>query len=365
MIRLAILLDMARANEETSSINRLAVALALDGMRTVLGIADSTPAEHATRTLDGPIPRVHLPIRSPFWLRHSAAALASERFEASTGNDPLDAIILSGIGTFDLARRTSEIVECPLIVDVRSRHEADFVAKNDNGTLIAVAATEPLANRLALHIERERVEFIRPCLPAVPKRTAAEGRFIAVLGPLLDPTVWTALLDGILDATNELDSNEQPMIALELGDSRQAVEVWSHARRRGLLDRIVSIDHIDQLRPLLTSAASIIVPESARTLRTIVPQAMHRGVLPIAAEDPDMDYLQDGVSALIVRDGATRRPSAWGEALRASMDEATRAKITRGARASAQPFLASEVAESWATLLHSIVHGDSIQLREA
>jgi hypothetical protein len=195
--------------------------------------------------------------------------------------------------------------------------------------------------------------------------TSPEGRFIAVLGPLVDPTVWTSLLDGILDATAEMDELDQPMIALELGESRQAMQVWSHARTRGMLNRIVSIDHIDQLRPLLTSAASIIVPESLRTLRTIVPQAMHQGVIPIAAEDADMDYLEDGVSALIVRASDTRRPSAWGEAVNAAMDQATRAKLVQGAKLSVSPFLASSVAESWATLLHSIVHGDSIPMQEA
>lgn len=363
-IRLAILLDAARAEEEMSSMSRLAVALSSTGMRTVLGIADGDPNDEGIRSHDGPVPRFHLPARTPFWLRKGAAQLASELFEAGAGDGPLDAIVVSGSAAFDLARRTAGIAGCPLIVDVRSRSDAEHLLRHDDGTMIAVSATEPLSNRLGLRIDPERVECIRPCLPPMDDSTALEGRFIVVLGPLKEATVWIAVLDGIQDATSALPEDSQPMIALELGEGRTDMQVWTHARARGLLHRIVSIGGIDQLRPLLSSAASIVLPESERSLRSIIPQAMHRGAVPVAADDPDMDYLEDGVSACIVRASETRRASAWGEAIETAMDEGKRPALAAGAIASAEGFLASTVAEAWSTLLHSIVHGDSIPLRD-
>ena len=171
-------------------------------------------------------------------------------------------------------------------------------------------------------------------------------------------------MDGILDATASLPEEDRPMIAMELGEKRADMQVWAHARTRDMLNRIVTVDQIDSLRPLLTSAAAVIVPEESRQLRSILPQAMHRGVVPVVARDEDMDFLQDEVTALTVNPADLRRTSAWGEAISAVLDPATRAPLARAAEERSREFLTSRVAPQWSTLLHSIVHGDTISLTE-
>ena len=230
---------------------------------------------------------------------------------------------------------------------------------------IAVAATEPIANRMALKLGSERVECIRPCLPSTTAATSPEGRFLLILGPPNDPLIWCALMDGILDATSALDEEDRPMIAMELGERRADMHVWAHARTRGMLDRIVSVDQIDSLRPLLTSAAAVIIPEGSQQLRSILPQAMQRGVVPVVAHDPDMDFLEDGVTALSVNPNDLRRPSAWGERITSVLDPAISTPLAHAAAERSNEFLASRVAPQWSTLLHSIVHGDTISLTES
>lgn len=363
-LRLAILLDAQRAREETSAMQRLSVALAGEGLHAVLGIADGNPNERNSNMKQGPIPRVHVPSRTPFWLRRDAARLASDQFEACFGDGSLDAIVVSGLEAFDLAVRSSKILQCPLITEVRSREEADAVLKQSDHVSIVVAATEPLANRLTLKLDTDRVECIRPCLPGSASTTTPEGRFLVVLGPPNDHSVWNALLDGILDATSDLPEEVRPMIAMEIGESRTDMQVWAHARMRGMLDQIVTVDQIDALRPLLTSAAAVIVPEGRQTLRSILPQAMHRGVVPIVADDPDMDFLEDGVTARTINRSELRRTSAWGEVISEVLDPAVRETLADAARERSQEFLASHVAPQWATLLHSVVYGDTIPLED-
>lgn len=363
-LRLAILLDADRSREEISAMQRLAVALAGEGLNTVLGIADRTSEDQQSILDVGPIPRIHVPEKTPFWLRKDAARLASEQFESSFGNGSLDAIVLSGLGALDLGVRSSTMLQCPLIVEVRSRDEADSILKQSDQLNIVVAATEPLSNRLALKLGKDRVEFIRPCLPGAITNTSPEGRFLVILGPPQDPVVWNALLDGILDATSQLERDQWPMIAMELGESRADMQVWRHARMRGMLDQIVTFDQIDAMRPLLTSAAAIFIPEGRQPLRSILPQAMQRGVVPVVAQDPDMDFLQDGVNAFTINPSEIRRTSAWGKILSEVLNPDLRAPLAEAARIQSHEFLASQVAPQWATLLHSVVHGDTIPLEE-
>lgn len=363
-LRLAILLDADRSREEISAVQRLAVALAGEGLNTVLGIADRTSEEQQSILKIGPIPQIHVPEKTPFWLRKDAARLASEQFENSFGSGSLDAIVISGLNVLDLGVRTSNILQCPLIAEVRSRDEADSILKHSDQLNIVVAATEPLTNRLALKLGKDRVEFIRPCLPGAITNTTPEGRFLVILGPPRDPVVWNALLDGILDATSQLERDQWPMIAMELGESRADMQVWSHARMRGMLDQIVTVDQIDAMRPLLTSAAAIFIPEGRQPLRSILPQAMQRGVVPVVAQDPDMDFLQDGVNALTINPSEIRRTSAWGKILSEILNPDIRAPLAEAARLQSREFLASQVAPQWATLLHSVVYGDTIPLEE-
>ena len=344
---------------------RLAVALAAEGLQTVLGTADGGSEQGESRLETGPVPRIQLPSQTPFWLRSDAARLATEQIEQSIGDGALDAIVLSGLGALDLAARSSKILQCPLLVEVRSREEADAVLRHNSKVSIFVAATEPLANRLALKIEADRVECIKPCLPGSNAATSPEGRFLLILGPPRDPSIWSALMDGILDATSSLEEEIRPMIAMELGESRLDMQVWSHARSRGMLHQIVTIDQIEALRPLLTSAAAVIIPEGRQTLRSILPQAMQRGVVPVVAQDPDMDFLEDGVNSLAVNSSELRRASAWGEVISKVLDPSQRSPLAEAACLRSNDFLASRIAPQWSTLLNSVVFGDSISLEDA
>ncbi|MCH2162145.1 MAG: hypothetical protein MK085_09760, partial [Phycisphaerales bacterium] len=280
-LRIAILMDADRAHEESTAMQRLAVGLAAEGVHTVLGHANGTDEQEFISIQPGPIPQICLPKRVPLWLRDGAARHAAEQFENALGQGPIDVLIVSGTEAFDLASKTARLLNCPLIADVRSREEADFIARRPEHVSLAVAATEPLQRRLAARLDADHVECIRPCLPAAPSKDPTEGRFIVMLGPPRDASIWAAALDGIDDATSELPRDEQPMIAIELGESRSDMQVWTHARERNMLDRIVSVEQIDRLRPLLGAAAMLLIPETGQVVRSVVAQAMQRGVVPI------------------------------------------------------------------------------------
>ena len=361
-LRVAILMDAERAREESTAMQRLAVGLAAEGLRTVIGHADGTDEQEAIAIEPGPIPRVCLPRRVPFWLRDGAARHACEQFEAAFGQGQIDVLVVSGIEAFDLAVRTSSMLDCPLIADVRSREEAEYVSRRPQHVSLAVAATEPLQRHLAARLDADHVECIRPCLPAAPTHDPTEGRFIVMLGPPRDHSIWTAAMDGVDDATREMPPDRQPMIAMELGESRADMQVWAHARERNLLHRIVSVEQIDHLRPLLGAAAMLIIPETGQVVRSVIAQAMQRGVVPITAQDPDMDFLEDGVSALTIQSADLRRSSAWGTLVHASMNRSDDDELGVAARTQSVDFLASRVAPRWSTLLNSMIHGDSIPL---
>jgi hypothetical protein len=87
-------------------------------------------------------------------------------------------------------------------------------------------------------------------------------------------------------------------------------------------------------------------------------------VVPIAAEDSDMDFIEDGVTAMTLRTSELRKPSAWAERVHAVCSDCADLPLSDNARERASEFLASRVAPRWATLLHSMVHGDSIPLSQ-
>ena len=364
-LHLAILLDQARAREEISAYQRLSVALAGEGIHSVIAIADGSSEEMDNLRKEAPIPEIHLPAHVPFWMRASTARLTQQLLKEANGGTDFDAILVSGNSTLDIAGRTAELMNCPLIAEVRSRGEADVVSRNGHVDL-AVAATEPLARRVGIKFGAEHVERIRPCLPSLSGAAPPKAPFILLLGPPQDSAVWSAVLDGIIDATSEISPDERPMIAMELGDSRTDMHVWAKARELDLLDRIVTIGNIDQLRSLLTCATAVVIPDQGQTLRTIIPQAMHRGVIPVVAEDPDMDFLEHERTALTVQSSEVRRRSAWGalikHALHFTPDHSpSRTDIVQ----TSKEFLASEVAPQWATLIHSLLHGDTIPISES
>ena len=361
-LRIAILMDPPRVREEKSAMLRLAVALAAEGVNTIIGHAQN--GDDPTSITQGPIPQITLPGKIPFWLREGAARLTAEQLEHAGGHGPIDALVVSGNESFDLALRTSRILDCPMIADVRSREEADFIARRPEHVSLAVAATEPIQRRMSARLGEDHVECIRPCLPAVSSHEPSDGRFMVMLGPPRDSSIWNAALDGVSDATDQLPEENRPMLAIELLENRADQQVWAHARERGLLDRVVSIDQIDHLRPLLSSAASIIIPEPRQMVRSVFAQAMQRGVVPIAAEDSDMDFIEDGVTAMTLRTSELRKPSAWAERIHAVCSDCADLPLSDNARERASEFLASRVAPRWATLLHSMVHGDSIPLSQ-
>ena len=93
---------------------------------------------------------------------------------------------------------------------------------------------------------------------------------------------------------------------------------------------------------------------------------MRKGILPIVAEDPDMDYLQHEKTALTVQSSELRRRSAWGILVKKALnltphDAPKRAQILDVSK----EFLASQVAPQWATLIHSLLHGDTIPINES
>ena len=364
-LHLAILLDQARAREEISAYQRLSVALAGEGVHSVIGIADGSSDEIDNLRKDAPIPEIHLPAHVPFWMRASTARLTQQLLKEANGDTDFDAILVSGNSTLDIAGRTAELMDCPLIAEVRSRDEADVISRNRHVDL-AVAATEPLARRVGIKFGTDHVERIRPCLPSLSGFNPPTASFILLLGPPQDAAVWSAVLDGIIDATSELPPAERPMIAMELGDSRTDMQVWARARERDLLDRIVTVENIDQLRSLLTCATVVLIPDQGQTLRTIVPQAMHRGVIPVVAEDPDMDYLQHERTALTVQSSELQRRSAWGALVKQALQLTSAPSPSRADIVGiSKEFLASEVAPQWATLIHSLLHGDTIPITDS
>lgn len=351
-VRVAIFLDRDRRREEEVAFSRLAVGLAADGTRSTLVLAadaEDDPRE-SPETVEGPIPTIQSPMDLPFWIRRRLATAILDRIE-DTGFGRPDVIVACGRGCLALAATSAELLEIPLVAEVRDRREVDAAVRIPSITVIA--ATSNLRHRAARKIGEDRTTSLPIPVPRIRASHDRDRGLLVALGPVGDLNAWKAMIDGLAGPGGILPGMQH--LALGIGLGQKDASIWRRLRGTPMADHMSSFDHTDHMRPLLAGADVILAPDRDQAIRSIELQARISGGVVIAADDRLRDDRSEASGDRLLTPAEARQSGVWREATRQALLHAPSLASASHARSS----LVSNVAPRWAAVLETIVHGDA------
>lgn len=313
-MRVLILADDFFASRERALLMRLEVGLADEGVRVIHAVPDTRgeqPASVYSRTLT--YSSHTLAATRPLAVKRLARAVdALEERE-----DGIDIVHVFGGASWDFARDLAAELGAALALEVwraglipRARGmggEADdpplLMAPDET---IERALADGMAGELTVRLAAWGVHA-----PPAVRSVLPEGRSITamVVGSGQDAAAFAAALEGLGTVAQE---RGDLMIFCDAVAARKA-DLWKHARRLNLLDRLTLIEELEDRRDLLVEGDLLVLPEAKGEQRTVVLEAMAAGMVVVAAKDPMVSVLRDGHTCRLVAGGG---PAAWSAAVR-------------------------------------------------
>ena len=309
-MRVLILADTLFASRERSLLARLEVGLADEGVR----VLQAVPRQVVLRSPPGVVARTIAYTPRAFVLTRGLAVrrIARDVERAlqdgsgggggDVGGDGIDLIHVFGGSAWRLGRDLASELGCPLAVEVwrygLCARAAEWGGKPRNApTLLAPDGT--IERHLRKLAPRARV-FAAPwgVLPADARDILRDGRSpsMMMVGTGRDAGAFCAALRG---AAPVLREHPDAIVFCDAQAARKA-DLWSEARRLGVLDRLSLIEDLEGRRDLLLQGDILVVPEAHGEQRSIVLEAMAHGVVVAAARDPQVSMLVEGRSARLV-----------------------------------------------------------------
>jgi hypothetical protein len=329
-MRVLILADEFFASREGGLLSRLEVGLADEGVRVVHavpeGMKSQPQAGMASRVLTYS-PKT-LILTRPLAVRKLGRAIAE--MDQVDEPDDIDVIHVFGGSVWALGADLAVELGAGLALEV---WRAGLI---DRAREMRVGASEsPLLVAPDPAMERAIVNNTGPGA-APPVRLAAWGVLtppaqrqvfvpdrapsVMLVGSGRDARALSAALEGLAVVVRD-----QPdlLIFCDALAARRAA-LWPLARKLGLLHNLSLIDEFEGRRDLLLHGDVLLQPEAHGEQRSVLLEAMAAGMVVVAAADPMVSYLQDGVTARLVQD--QRSPAAWEAVLRETVGSPERSR---------------------------------------
>ena len=350
-MQLALVVDPERLLTDGAGIQRLAVALAGEGIR----VHRILPPWRDEPPLARLIPASSFDFGSSMLFRPSRLGALSSALEP----DRPDVFVGFGARGFDAAAELAEDLDAGLVAMAASSDELDAMPLRAHlGRLDMVcASTAPIAVR-ASRIVGDGVVRVLPLgvpIPSARDRWPASPQSLAIAGSGRDDGAYRAVFRAIADVMPALPELQ---VAIELPPGHDP-KLWRLARELGVQRVLNGVSSLESIRPLALACGTVALPEPVHGTRSIVLEAMALGRTVVAMDDQFADHLIDGVSALVAQE---RDPHEWARLLAAALlpaDGAPRVGEEAAARAAAR-FSSARCAEQLADACASIVRGPSI-----
>ncbi len=317
-MKVLILADELFAMRERSMLARLELGLADEGVRVIHAI----PKEAASHDTGGVFSRavVYETSRFAAFRRILARRLADtiRDPEAEEDDQPVSIVHVFGGSIWDMGQELAAELKSELVLELwrpALRERAERIA------LASTTVSAPVFTVPDPKLER----LIHDLSPKLTIRTTPWGVHVedkphellgagkvptaVIIGGGHDRGACSAALAGLAEV---LPHHRDLMIFI---DSRmvQRGDLWSVAKKLGLLASMSLIEDIEARRDLLTQADLLILPESRGEHHSVVLEAMAAPMAVIAAADPAVGTLIAGRTARLVD-----RPDAglWAAAIR-------------------------------------------------
>ncbi len=301
-MHVALIVDEERLVHEHTSLNRLSIGLIGEGVQLTRIIPD----ELTSQAVDQGEQRVALaakiqtPMRVLPWSRRDRTDRIFEAME----KEPPDVIYALGEEAWDLGRDMAKAMDRPLAVDVCSAVDVRRVPRGRAASAVAcyITPTGPIAALLRKRVDPGLICHVPMgvALPAEPRKIFTDpdsAIALAIVGSARDVPAYRALLGGLSRVTRKMP---QVQAFLELCGPNEH-EIWLHARRLDLMGNVSAITDAARHRALLTKCDILLMPERYGELSSLLLESMAFGIPVIAGDDPFLDMLVDGESAIIIK----------------------------------------------------------------
>jgi hypothetical protein len=330
-MRTLILADRSFAVRERAMLSRLEIGLADEGVRVVHAVPRSMVGSEGVGLYSSVVGYAEAGRFETRWsLRRRAADLVRAVEDVTGGSAALDVVHVFGgpawrLGV-EVARRTGAAPVLELWRPALLGLAAAVGATPGTGRPPTFIVSEPaLAGALRSRVPGARTAEA-PWGVHTPPELPPRGRpdhplAVALLSDTGDARALTPALAGLMEATK---GGPEILIFAAVEDATKSREaaLWSAARRLGVLDRLSMTPQLEARREPVLQMDMLLMPEAHGRERTLVLEAMSSAMLVVAAADPFMGSLVDGVTATLVRSPTT---AAWAEAVAGVLKNPARA----------------------------------------
>ena len=334
-MRVVILADQRFASREHAMLARLQVGLTDESVRVVQAL----PAG-----VDAPSEGMFIETVSyeeaglPLSLRWRAAATASKLTEPTKNGEQEPPRIVHAFGgtVWGFGLALAEKLDAALVLETWRSGLARAVQR-------IVAHAKGRVPILALCPDRGLAAQLREQAPGVSIQYSPWGVYanepeqevlkpgrpwaFMVAGTGIDREAFGAAFEAIADVVR---SRPDALVFVDAVAARRT-DLWRLAARLGVRERLSLVDEMDANRDLALRGDVLILPEARGEQRTLVLEAMGRGMPIVAAADPANSTLIDRRSALLV---PSSDRASWGRQLEALLtDTGLQTNLTATARA--------------------------------
>ena len=350
-MHIALVVDPERLLSDAAPVQRLAVALAGEGIR-VLRIL---PPSRDEAPLSQLIPVASFDFDSSILFRPSRLGALSSSLEDAKP----DVFVSFGPRAFDAAAELADDLDAGLVAMISTEDELDVTPlkrHNDRIDVVCVP-TAPIAVR-AGRLVGDRHVSVLPLgvqLPVDRRAATASPQSLAIAGTGRDEGAYRAVFAAIADVMPALPDLQ---VAIELPPGHDP-KLWRLAREMGIQPVLNGVSRLESVRPLALACGVMVLPEAIHGVRSIVLEAMALGRTLVAMDDPYADHLIDGVTAMVAKERDARE---WTALLtKALLQPAAAAGVGEEAAVrTAARFGSARCADQLAEACESVVRGPSI-----
>ncbi len=291
MDSIAMFMSSDRLREEHGMLNRLAVGLMNDGMqvtRVIPPFHKDIPPEYERSV--SIIPKIHTQFAVPYLQRK----VLSEKLCAELKKQKTTSIVCFGNDAAKIGASIAPILDIPLYQEVITMREANRVKKNAPVTRW-LGATPSIERAVIERVGEDRAVFVPLGVASLPTRNELSNtktKCVVLLNASDKPKSTHNVLQALI-------AHPELHIFLEL-DGKKDHKVWSAVEEANLLERTTCLQNVAALRSLLQEADLVILPSSTMPMRTVLLEAMERGVPVLSTKISGFDMLVNGETALIV-----------------------------------------------------------------
>lgn len=309
-MKVALIADSLWLMQELTTFRRLAVGLLDEQVRLVRVMPQWAVGEQDHLAMAGAA--LAYPVASWHWLRDRRLKQLAEQLR----EQDVDLLHVLDASLQRVGIALGQELNLPVVCSLWTREFADQLAASSGGVSMAyAAATDDLVERAKRRLgSTATVVKVPPGVYTVPRE--------ALKLPLSRPTESLSVLvigNGNADVHFQAMLEAMALVREQLGHANYFIycgtadqhAVWQMAERFKLLNQVSFVPGEPGSRDLMVQADVVIAPQPTGRARTLLLEAMGAARPVLAAEDPVLDFLRGGETAILLPSLTPEDWAAW------------------------------------------------------